>query len=136
MLDKTLVLMRITNLFHTLVYIVKTSLLSSVEGSIIGHVVQVVVVHSLSASKSDRQHLVAYYKGTQRQISENICSEDDLRSRIFGTFCCKISCFPASYSIFEHRKKWYNEPFLTDFYPKKVTLNFREPPFWLKFSKR
>ena len=39
MLDKTLVLMRITNLFHTLVYIVKTSLSSSVEGSIIGHVV-------------------------------------------------------------------------------------------------
>ena len=25
-------------------------------------------------------------RGTQRQSSENICSEDDLRSRIFGTF--------------------------------------------------
>ena len=24
--------------------------------------------------------------GTQRQFLENICSEDDLRSRIFGTF--------------------------------------------------
>ena len=24
-------------------------------------------------------------RGTQRQFSENICSEDDLRSRIFGT---------------------------------------------------
>ena len=39
MLDKTLVLMRITNLFHTLVYIVKNSLSSSVENSIISHVV-------------------------------------------------------------------------------------------------
>ena len=25
-------------------------------------------------------------RGTQRQSSENICSEDDLRSTIFGTF--------------------------------------------------
>ena len=24
------------------------------------------------------------FRGTQRQFSENICSEDDLRSRIFG----------------------------------------------------
>ena len=29
-------------------------------------------------------------KGTQRQFSENICSEDDLRSRIFGTFVVKF----------------------------------------------
>ena len=29
-----------------------------------------------------------------------ICSEDDLRSRIFG----KISCLPASPRIFEHQK--------------------------------
>ena len=28
----------------------------------------------------------AGYRGTQRQFSENICSEDDLRFRIFGTF--------------------------------------------------
>ena len=27
---------------------------------------------------------------TQRQFSENICSEDDLRSRIFGTFVVKF----------------------------------------------
>ena len=26
-------------------------------------------------------------------------------------------------------KKWYNCPFLTDFDPKKVTYNFREPFF-------
>ena len=32
---------------------------------------------------------------TQRQFSENICSEDDLRSRIFGTFVVKfIACLP------------------------------------------
>ena len=30
----------------------------------------------------------------------------------------------------------YNCPFLTDFYPKKITYNFREPFSWLKFSKR
>ena len=28
---------------------------------------------------------VCYYRGTQRQFSENICSEDDLRPRILGT---------------------------------------------------
>ena len=38
-----------------------------------------------------------FYKeqGTQRQFSENICSEDDLRSRIFGTFVVKfLACLP------------------------------------------
>ena len=35
------------------------------------------------------------YRGTQRQFSENICSEDDLRSRIFGTFVVKfLACLP------------------------------------------
>ena len=34
-------------------------------------------------------------RGTQRQISENICSEDDLRSRIFRTFVVKfLACLP------------------------------------------
>ena len=28
--------------------------------------------------------------GTQRQFLENICSQDDLRSRIFGTFVVKF----------------------------------------------
>ena len=32
----------------------------------------------------------SYYRGTQRQFSENICSEDDLSSRIFGTFVVKF----------------------------------------------
>ena len=34
-------------------------------------------------------------RGTQRQFSENICSEDDLRSIIFGTFVVKfLACLP------------------------------------------
>ena len=34
-------------------------------------------------------------KGTQRQFLENICSEDNLRSGIFGTFVVKlIACLP------------------------------------------
>ena len=33
--------------------------------------------------------------GTQRQFSKHICSEDDLRSRIFGTFVVKfLACLP------------------------------------------
>ena len=31
-----------------------------------------------------------FYRGTQRQFSEYICLEDDLRSRIFGTFVVKF----------------------------------------------
>ena len=31
------------------------------------------------------------FRATQRQFSENICSEDDLRCRIFGTFVVKFS---------------------------------------------
>ena len=36
-----------------------------------------------------------FYRGTQRQFSENICSEDDLSSRIFRTFVVKLlACLP------------------------------------------
>ena len=35
-------------------------------------------------------------RGTQSQFSENMCSEDDLRSRIFGTFVVKFFCLSAS----------------------------------------
>ena len=37
-----------------------------------------------------------FFRGTQRQFSVNICSEDDLRSRIFGTFVVKflLACLP------------------------------------------
>ena len=40
---------------------------------------------NFSISKVQRNH-----RGTQRQFSENICSEDDLRSRIFGTLVVKF----------------------------------------------
>ena len=34
-------------------------------------------------------------RGTQRQFLENICSKDDLTSRIFGTFVVKfLACLP------------------------------------------
>ena len=46
----------------------------------------------------------SFCRGTQRQFSENICSEDDLRSQIFGTFVVKISCLPAAARNFEHLK--------------------------------
>ena len=39
--------------------------------------------------------LLIFLRGTQRQFLENICSEDDLRSRIFGTFVVKyFACLP------------------------------------------
>ena len=40
----------------------------------------------------DKLHLFNIPRGTQRQFSENISSEDDLRSRIFGTFVVKFLC--------------------------------------------
>ena len=40
-------------------------------------------------------HIRTCIRGTQRQFSENICSEEDLRSRIFGTFVVKfLACLP------------------------------------------
>ena len=41
-------------------------------------------------------------RGTQSQFPENMCSEDDLRSRNFRNISCKISCLPAS----PGSKKW------------------------------
>ena len=79
---------------------------------------------------------IVLIRGTQRH-SENICSEDNLRSRIFGAFVVKcLACLPLL-GIFEPPPpKWYDCPFLTDFYPKMVFSNFRETFFWLEFSKR
>jgi len=38
---------------------------------------------------------VSPVRGTQRQFLENICSEDELISRIFGTFVVKfLACLP------------------------------------------
>ena len=64
--------------------------------------------------------LLTSSRGTQRQFLENICSEDDLRSRIFGTFFVKfLACLPLL--GFRTSKNWCNCPFLTDFYPNKLT---------------
>ena len=42
-------------------------------------------------------------RGTQREFLENICLEEELRSKIFGTFVVKfLACYPR---IFEHLKK-------------------------------
>ena len=50
------------------------------------------------------------FRGTQRQFSENICSEDDLRSRTFRTFVVKfIACRPLL--GFKDLKKWCNAHF-------------------------
>ena len=39
-------------------------------------------------------------RGTQLQFSENICSEDDLRSRIFETFVLEfLACLPLLGSL-------------------------------------
>ena len=51
---------------------------------------------------TENQHVIGHpsswrrrIRGTQRQFSENVCSEDDLRSRLFGTFVVKfLACLP------------------------------------------
>ena len=51
----------------------------------------------------------------------------------FRNISCKISCLPASPKIFEHLRNGKIAHFQRIFNPKKVTQNFREPFFWLKF---
>ena len=50
-------------------------------------------IHESTYSPMDEG--LTYIRGTQRQFSENICSEDDFRSRIFGIFVVKLlACLP------------------------------------------
>ena len=50
------------------------------------------LINGISFEKSRHWKM---FRGTQRQFSENICSEDDSRSRIFGTFVVKfLACLP------------------------------------------
>ena len=60
---------------------------------------------SISAKKFVKQKSIVFFggrffgtnvnRGTQGQFSEDICSKDDLRSRIFGTFLVKfLACLP------------------------------------------
>ena len=57
------------------------------------------------------------YRGTQRQFSENICLEDDLRSGIFGTFVVKFIAGRPLLGFSEHLKNGIIAHFLTHFYP-------------------
>ena len=58
--------------------------------------------HELLTCRENLSHLILHHffqrlsdRGTQRQFLENICSEDYLRSRIFGTFVVKfLACLP------------------------------------------
>ena len=45
--------------------------------------------------RSVRPFQLVLIKDTERQLKKNICSEDDLRSRIFETFVVKfLACLP------------------------------------------
>ena len=49
----------------------------------------------ISKMESHIDDRCSYYRGNQRKFSENICSEDDLRSRIFGAFVVEfLACLP------------------------------------------
>ena len=51
-----------------------------------------------------RELINHFIRGNQRQFSENIYSEDDLRSSIFGTFVVKFIACLVSPRIVEHPK--------------------------------
>ena len=61
-----------------------------------------------------------YFRGTQRQFSENICWEDDLRSRIFVVNFL-LACLSKD---FRTSKKWYNCPIFNGCFPVKGHLEF------------
>ena len=75
------------------------------------------------------------FSGTQRQFSENVCSEDELRSRTFGTFVVKfLACLPLL--IFERLKNGIIAHFQRIFTLTRSPIIFGTLFFWLKFSKR
>ena len=80
-------------------------------------------------------YLLKLIRGTQRQFSENICSEDDLRSRILGTFVVKCIACLVSPRLFEHPKNGIIAHFLTEFFPLKGHLEFSGTLLWLQFRK-
>ena len=80
-------------------------LLSSVFISRLKYIVCLsgVIVHE--SKDFNRFDCVSESRDTQRQFLENICSEDDLRSRTtLRNIFCKISCLSAYPRIFEHLK--------------------------------
>ena len=64
--------------------------------------------------------IIAIYQGQPTSIFGKYLF--DLRSRIFETFVVKfLACLPLLGFSNTDLTTWYNCPFLTDFYPKKVT---------------
>ena len=60
-----------------------------------GLVTLILTLVSLIILYSPFSHTCGLYQGHPTSIFGNICSEDDLRSRIFGTFFVKfIACLP------------------------------------------
>ena len=56
-------------------------------------------IHGVALYWLTRRRSNWYSVLTQRQISENICSEDDLRSGIFGTFVVKFPIYSLKTKI-------------------------------------
>ena len=79
---------------------------------------------------------------TNDNFRKNICSEDDLRSRIFVTFVVKfLTCLPllgfSNISFLPRLERpLLAGKFLTDFDTKKGHLEFSGFFSWLKFSGR
>ena len=72
--------------------IIKTKL----EPSYLHSIVHMSLTGRFQCNISDIFLFEVLYRGTQRQFSKNICSEGDLRSRIFGTFVVKfLACLPV-----------------------------------------
>ena len=69
-------------------------------------------------------NLDSQVRRTQRQFSQNICSENDLRSRIFRNIRCKISCLPTSPRIFKHQKNGIMAHFKRIFTLKRSPITF------------
>ena len=66
----------------------------------------VVIIRALRRFNSAMDSIPPVSQGHPKSIFRKyICSEDDLRSRMFGTFVVKfLACLPASPRIFEHLK--------------------------------
>ena len=73
-----------------------THLMISMSSGLLGLKLSVLDEHVPKTKMRVRDKGVPYIRSIQRQFSENICSEDDLRLRIFGTFVVKfLACLPV-----------------------------------------
>ena len=75
------------------------NIISNLHGSIVSFLTKTGSVTYNSNSLENLIHLYSIVwgnsQGTEGQFSENICSEGDLRSRIFGAFVVKfLACLP------------------------------------------